>query len=75
MVCSAPNMEEEKLADKIGMERKENVENLLPERWSQQIGDEDLSHLEGRDWEEEKKPALEDKDWQGGRGRTGYFPL
>ena len=52
VVCSAPNMEEEKLADKIGMERKENEENLPPEGWSQQIGDEDLLHPEGRDWEE-----------------------
>ena len=52
VLCLAPNMEEVKLADNIGMERKENEENLHPEGWSQQIGDEDLLHPEGRDWEE-----------------------
>ena len=49
VACPGPTQLEEKLADRISTE-----ENLLPEGWKQQIGDEDLLHPEGRDCELDK---------------------
>ena len=55
VVCSAPKTREEVVCPDPMVVEKESVnnkeENLIPEGWEQQIGDEDLPHLEGRDYE------------------------